>query len=217
MKTLRNFIIAILGLACLCACSRQPSRTADIPYMLPSGIKIAVAPFTQPRDPYQLISGQIPENQGHIDQNELLALDQALKNALLQDTNRSYDFIARHRLPPSWSEVRSSGQPMALKRWLEYGREQGAKYLLVPQVLDWHEREGSEAGVANSAHVRVEFFLLNIDREGVQGRSIFEEKQVGLADNLLAIGDFFKRKGQWISAGDLALEGMKKAIRELGL
>lgn len=217
MKSLRNFIIAILGLACLCACSRQPSRTADIPYMLPSGIKIAVAPFTQPRDPYQLISGQIPKDQGYIDQNELLALDQALKSTLLQDTNRSYDFIARHRLPPSWSEVHSSAQPMALKRWLEYGREQGAKYLLVPQVLDWHEREGSEAGVTSSAHARVEFFLLNIDREGVQGRSIFEEKQAGLADNLLAVGDFIKRKGQWVKAGDLAVEGMKKAVGELGL
>ncbi len=219
MKTCRDFIsiLVILSGICLIACSRQPASTADIPYMLPSGIKVAVAPFTQPRDPYQLISGQIPDNQGRIDREDLVALDNSLKNVLLLDTKRSYDFIVRHKLPPAWNEVRSSGQPSALSRWIEYGREQGAQYLLVPQVLDWHEREGSEAGVTNSAHVRVEFYLLNIDRNGVQNRSIYEEKQVGLIDNLLAVGDFIKRKGQWVTAGDLAVEGMKKAVRDLGL
>ena len=92
-----------------------------------------------------------------------------------------------------------------------------ARNMLVPQVLDWHEREGSEAGVTSSAHVRVEFFLLNIDNESLGPRSVFEEKQVGLTENLLTVGEFFKRKGQWVSARQLSVDGMRKAVKELGL
>ena len=212
-----NITLCIFLLGFLLSCSRHPKSTADIPYQLAANVKVAVAPFTQPRDPYHLITGQIPENQGLIERDELIALDRSLKNVLTQDTKRSYDFIAHHRLPTSWQQAHSSGQPGALGRWLEYGRQEGASYLLVPQILDWHERQGSEAGVTSPAHVRVEFYLLNIDRRGVQNRSIFEEKQVGLIDNLLAVGDFVKRHGQWVTAGDLTVEGMKKAVRELGL
>lgn len=212
-----SFALLLILSGSLLSCSRQASSTADLPYMLSSSIKIAVAPFTQPRDPYHLISGQIPENQGQIKHDELLALDHALRNVLLQDSKRSYDFIPRQKLPRNWSEAHSSGQPGALDRWLAYGKQEGAKYLLVPQILDWHEREGSEAGVTNSAHIRVEFYLLNIDREGIQGRSIFEEKQVGLVENLLTMGDFVKRRGQWITAQQLTVEGMRKAVKDLGL
>lgn len=212
-----SFLLLPLFFICLAACSGKGRTAADIPYMLPSGYKIAVAPFTQPRDPYHLISGQIPENQGYIKRDELIALDHSLKNVLLQNTQRSYDFIPRSNLPADWSKAHSSAQPGALGRWLAYGKQQGAKFLLVPQVLDWHEREGSEAGVTDSAHVRVEFYLLNIEQEGVQNRSIYEEKQVGLVENLLKVGEFVKRRGQWVTASDLCVEGMNKAVQDLGL
>lgn len=212
-----TFLLTFLLLFTLASCSRQARNAAELPYMLPASYKVTVAPFTQPHDPYHLISGQIPENQGQIKRDELLALDRSLKNVLLQDTQRSYDFIPRSKMPPDWSKAHSSGQPSALGRWIAYGRQQGAQLLLVPQVLDWHERQGSEAGVTNSAHVRVEFYLLNIEREGVQNRSIFEEKQVGLIDNLLTVGEFVKRRGQWVTATELSVEGMKKAVKDLGL
>lgn len=212
-----QFLLIFLVLIYLPSCAGQTRTSADIPYMLPSGYKIAVAPFTQPRDPYHLISGQIPENQGQIKRDELIALDRSLKNVLLENSQRSYDFISRSNLPAEWSKAHSSAQPGALGRWIAYGKQQGAQFLLVPQILDWHEREGSEAGVTNSAHVRVEFYLLNIEREGVQDRSIFEEKQVGLIENLLTVGEFVKRRGQWVTASELCVEGMKKAVKDLGL
>lgn len=213
----KSVLLFFLVLGGVYGCARQPGSTAEIPRLLPASYKVAVAPFTQPRNPFHLISGQIPENQGLVPHDELLALDRSLKNVLLSDTKRSYDFIERQDLPVNWQEARSTAQPGALSRWIAYGKQQGAEYLLVPQILDWHEREGSEAGVTSSAHVRVEFYLLNIAREGVQNRSIFEEKQVGLIDNLLSMGDFVKRRGQWVTATDLTVEGMKKAIRDLGL
>ena len=176
-----------------------------------------MAPFTQPLHPGQLIVGQIPEMQGRIPHDALVALDRELREVLITGTKRQYTFIPRQNLPADLINAHSTGQPGALPRWLAYGREHGAQYLLIPQVLDWHEREGSSAGVTQSAHVRVEFFLVNVAEGEAPARSIFEEKQVGLTENLLTVGEFFKRKGAWVSAQDLAVDGMKKAVRDLGL
>lgn len=214
-RTYMPFVLFLLAVAC--ACANKPQSTADIPRLISPGLAVAVAPFTQPVHPGQLLMGQIPEKQGRIPRDALLELDRALRQALLTGSKRQYDFIARTKLPDDLTKVHSAGQPGALPRWLAYGQSHGARLLLVPQVLDWHEREGSEAGVTSSAHVRCEFFLLNIPEHGLVSRSIFEEKQVGLADNLLGVGDFFKRRGAWVSAGELATEGMRKAVGDLGL
>lgn len=206
----------MLALA-LFACQRQPSGTADIPRQIPKTYKISVAPFTQPLNPGQLITGQLPEDQGKIAQDNLLALDMDLRDVLLRHANRDYSFISQNISDGDLRSAHSSGQPGALQSWIQYGHKHNAQLLLVPMVLNWHEREGSQAGVDKSAHVRVEFFLLNIDNGQLMGRSTFEEKQVGLIDNLLGMADFVKRKGQWITARQLAAEGMVKAVEDLGL
>ena len=46
---------------------------------------------------------------------------------------------------------------------------------------------------------------------------VFEEKQLGLSENLLNMGSFLKRKGQWVTAEDLSVESMRKAVKDLGL
>lgn len=208
----------VLGLCfIICACARQPASTADVPRLLSQSYRVSVAPFTQPLNPGQLITGQIPEEQGQIPQDELLLLDMDLRDALQGDTNRRYFFIPRQNLHQELNYSHSTGQPDALARWIAYGKKHDAQLLLIPMVLNWHEREGSQAGVTSSAHVRVEFFLLNITTGTLLNRSTFEEKQVGLIDNLLSVADFVKRKGQWVSARQLAQEGMAKAVRELGL
>lgn len=210
-------ILTILLLAMLVACSRSPQTTADIPRLLPPSYRIAVAPFTQPLHPGQLISGHIPEAQGKIPDDTLNSLDLELREALMGGTKRQYDFIKRQTIRQDWTEAHNTGQPGGLKFWLEYGRAHDAQFILVPQILDWHERVGSEAGVTDSAHVRAEFYLISIKNGSVMARSIFEEKQVGLIDNLLGTADFFRRGGKWVTATALAREGMQKAVRELGL
>lgn len=199
------------------ACARRPSSTAEVPRLISQSYRVSVAPFTQPLNPGQLITGQLPDGQGAIPPDELLALDLELRDALQADTGRTYYFIPRQNLYQELNYEHSTSQPDALARWIAFGKKHDAQLLLIPMVLNWHEREGSQAGVTSSAHVRVEFFLLNIAQGAMLDRSTFEEKQVGLIDNLLGVADFVKRKGQWVSARQLAREGMEKAIRELGL
>ena len=212
--------ISLLILLCLVlavSCARRPRSTAEVPRSISSTYKISVAPFTQPTNASQLIVGRIPEDQGRIPADMLSALDMKLREVLISGTKRQYTFIARQNLPPDLTTFHSSEQPQALPLWVAYGKKQGAQLLLIPQVLDWHQREGSKAGVTESAHVRVECFLLKVDDGSLMNRSIFEEKQVGLTENLLTVGSFFKRRGTWVTAEDLTVDGMRKAVKDLGL
>jgi len=213
----------ILLLSALClllvagACSRRPTSAADVPRVISPSYSISVAPFTQPINASQLITGHIPENQGRIPDQQLPSLDRQFQTVLTTATKRQFKFLNAIDLPRDLTRFHSSEQPQALPLWVAYGKKQGAQLLLVPQVLDWNEREGSKAGVTQPAHVRVEFFLINVAAGTLMSRSVFEERQEGLVDNLLNVGSFIKRHGQWVTAEELSVDGMRKAVKDLGL
>jgi hypothetical protein len=184
---------------------------------IPAAETLYVAAFTQPLGTSELIAGAIPEKQGRVPADMLPALDRNLRNVLAGEGKRSYRWLSPLAKALGAGRFHTSEQPQALSHWVEYGRKCGARFLLIPQVLDWREREGSEAGVTRAAHVRVEFFLLDVQNGVLTGRSVHEEEQVGLVDDLLSVGSFIRRHGTWVTADALAGDGMRKAVRELGL
>lgn len=198
-------------------CNRKPASTADVPRSLSHQYKIAVAPFTQPRDISQLIMGQLPQPQALAARDVLIAQDRQLRDVLYTTTKRSYDFLPRTRPLPDLKRFHTSERPQALPLWVEYARKTSADILFIPQVLTWRDRQGSAAGVTEPAHVRLEFFLLNIKEGNIIGHSVYEAEQQGLTENLLNVGDFFKRQGKWVTAEELAREAMIKAVKDLNL
>jgi hypothetical protein len=216
---MRNLYLAVLPaiILCLASCARAPRDKAE-QGRLPAAETIHVAPFTQPVGVNELITGFIPEKQGRIPADMLPVLDRNLRNILAQESKHTYvrlpPFLKSPEMPTAF---RTSEQPRALPYWIAYGRQTGARFLLIPQVLDWHERVGSDAGVTRAAHVRLEFFLLNVDSGALLGRAAYEEEQVGLVDDLLNVASFIRRRGTWVTADVLAEEGMRKGIKNLGL
>ena len=211
-------LCALLSLLVLTGgCNRKPASTADVPRSLSHQYKIAVAPFTQPRDISQLIMGQLPQPQALAARDVLIAQDRQLRDVLYTTTKRSYDFLARTRPLPDLKRFHTSERPQALPLWVEYARKTSADILFIPQVLTWRDRQGSAAGVTEPAHVRLEFFLLNIKEGNIIGHSVYEVEQQGLTENLLNVGDFFKRQGKWVTAEELAREAMIKAVKDLNL
>lgn len=211
-------LCALLSLLVLTGgCNRKPASTADVPRSLSHQYKIAVAPFTQPRDISQLIMGQLPQPQALAARDVLIAQDRQLRDVLYTTTKRSYDFLSRTRPLPDLKRFHTSERPQALPLWVEYARKTSADILFIPQVLTWRDRQGSAAGVTEPAHVRLEFFLLNIKEGNIIGHSVYEVEQQGLTENLLNVGDFFKRQGKWVTAEELAREAMIKAVKDLNL
>lgn len=211
-------LCALLSLLVLTGgCNRKPASTADVPRSLSHQYKIAVAPFTQPRDISQLIMGQLPQPQALAARDVLIAQDRQLRDVLYTTTKRSYDFLPRTRPLPDLKRFHTSERPQALPLWVEYARKTSGDILFIPQVLTWRDRQGSAAGVTEPAHVRLEFFLLNIKEGNIIGHSVYEVEQQGLTENLLNVGDFFKRQGKWVTAEELAREAMIKAVKDLNL
>jgi hypothetical protein len=207
--------IVLLALATLlCACQKRPAEPA--PTVIPQEFRVGVAWFTQPTSTRELVTGRLPETQGRINPGFLAELDGLLARTLAQHSPRQYRTLIAPANGRSM-EFHESGSPMGLEYWLNAGRKADVDLLLVPQVIDWRERDGGEAGVARGAAVRVDFYLIDVARARVLKRSVFEEEQVGLTDNLLTVGQFFKRRARWVSAEELSAEGMLKAIREFGL
>lgn len=211
-------LCALLSLLVLTGgCNRKPASTADVPRSLSHQYKIAVAPFTQPRDISQLIMGQLPQPQALAARDVLIAQDRQLRDVLYTTTKRSYDFLPRTRPLPDLKRFHTSERPQTLPLWVEYARKTSADILFIPQVLTWRDRQGSAAGVTEPAHVRLEFFLLNIKEGNIIGHSVYEVEQQGLTENLLNVGDFFKRQGKWVTAEELAREALIKAVKDLNL
>lgn len=45
----------------------------------------------------------------------------------------------------------------------------------------------------------------------------YDYQQQALSDNILELDKFLKRKGQWVTASDLAGEAIAKGVKDLGL
>ena len=216
---MRKQLLSLLGILLVCtlllpACQKRMPK-AELPAAIPHDMRVGVAGFSQPITTSQLIAGSIPEAQGHVPVDVLDQLDSMLRSDLAA-TKRLYAWLPQKPLGDP-SVYHESANPQALSQWIAFGREFNVELLLVPQVLNWHQREGSSAGVTSSAHVRAEFFLIDVRNGRVLRRSIFEEKQVGLVDNMLGMGDFLKRGARWVLAEDLTREAIAQAIKELGL
>jgi len=207
--------LAVLLLASLGACQKR--RAAEhAPTIIPQEFRVGVAWFAQPTTTSELIAGQLPEHQGRINPGLLTDLDSMLGRTLSHESNRQYVTLHAPASAPSMS-IHESGSPRGLQTWLAVGGKADVDLLFVPQIIHWQERDGGEAGVARGAAIKVEFYLIDITRSRLLKRYVFEEQQVGLADNLLTVDKFFKRKGRWVSAAELAQEGVRQAIREFGL
>ena len=218
MRTLLRMLVAVLAvflLASLPACQKRTPREYT-PTSIPLEFRVGVAWFTQPTSTSELITGQLPNNQGKITPGLLPDLDSTLARTLSQESARQYVALSAPSSMPDM-DYHESGSPGGLQIWLEIGRKADVDLLFVPQIINWQERDGGEAGVATSASIKVEFYLIDIARARLLKRSVFEEQQVGLTDNLLTLDKFFKRKGRWVSATELAQEGVSKAIKEFGL
>ena len=195
-----------------CASPRQPP--------LPVGnLKLGVGNFTQPKTPADMLAGYMPEDTPTVDIKVLSEMDALLASVLAGNSKNTFKSreSALHCAQVITDQGGHTNNQAALRKWSAIGRCMGIDLLVVPQLYEWHEREGSAVGVTTPAKVVMDIFIIDVRNEAVISRSRFDETQSALSSNLLEASKFFKRGGKWITARDLAQEGMEKAIKELGL
>ncbi len=207
---MKNIILMMLLLS-LCSWGCAPRKPV---VDMPEKAVVAVASFSQPVHRWQMINNHVVIRQERFDQDILAKLDNDL--AALTSTSR-HTIVGPTILKQCKDLVIHGTDPgSAFHYWVQVGRCVPADYILVPFLFHWQERKGGELGVEEPAKVTLELNLISISELRLN-RFIFDEKQVSLSENLLHLGRFFQRGGRWVSARELAREGLEYGIRELGL
>ncbi|MDO9630814.1 MAG: hypothetical protein Q7I92_02805 [Humidesulfovibrio sp.] len=208
-RTVLN-VLAILCVLALGACAPK----AIAPQPRPLG-NIAVAAFTAPKHNWELLAGYLPEEGKGVKPEILARLDSDLDQTLRSHGVKVASSPAATRQCQEIVVFERAGKSResAWAYWLNVGKCLPADFILVPQVLYWKELGGG----GNPASVVMDLFLLDVKAERVVNRYHFDETQKALTDNLLDMGKFMRRKGEWISADALAKEGIEAGLREMGL
>jgi hypothetical protein len=91
------------------------------------------------------------------------------------------------------------------------GTRKGQPYVHV-LIYRFQERKGGNYAAEKSASVA---FHMHLMKDGVLGK-VFEysEEQKALTDNLFTVGKFLKRGGKWVTADELAEEGINAGLNQ---
>jgi len=201
--------LSILAVACAAPDTRP---------RMPTGSSLAVASFTNPLNTWELLAGNLPEQNGLVDEAVILNLDLKLGETLRQ---RGVQYVSEpvvgQCVELASREPQEQPRTAALRHWLRVGKCVPADYLLVPQTLYLRERRGGDWSAEEPASLIMDFFLLDVRNEAILRRYRFEETQQSLSENLLDFDKFVSRGGKWVSALELAQEGIEQALKELGL
>jgi hypothetical protein len=90
-----------------------------------------------------------------------------------------------------------------------------ADAVMIGRVERYRERVGDEWGVKSPASVAFVLDLIDVRRGDVIWSARFDETQKSLSENIFALGDIGERGVRWLSAEQLAHEGVKKAVAQL--
>ncbi len=207
---MKKIFLIVLTLT-LCSWSCAPRKPV---HEMPEKAVVAVASFSQPVHRWQMINNHVVMGEKRVDRDILEKLDSDLAGL----TSRSRHAIVGPRILEQCTELVSHGTDpgSAFHYWVQVGRCVPADYILVPFLFDWQERKGGELGVEEPARVTLEMNLINISELRLD-RFLFDERQLSLSENILDMGRFFQRGGKWVSARELAREGLEQGMRELGL
>jgi len=90
------------------------------------------------------------------------------------------------------------------------GRNLDADAVLLGRVYRFKERKGAKYSIESPASVAFDIDLVSVAEKRLIWNGNFDETQRSLSENLLKLGTFLKRKGQWITAESLSASGLEK-------
>jgi hypothetical protein len=90
-----------------------------------------------------------------------------------------------------------------------------ADTVMVGRVERFRERIGDDWGVKSPASIAFVLDLIDVRRGDVIWSARFDETQKALTENIFGLGDIGQRGVRWLSAEQLMMDGVKKAIGQL--
>lgn len=94
------------------------------------------------------------------------------------------------------------------------GSELEADGIVLCHVYRFKERKGYSYSVEKSASVGFEIHLIRVSDGAVVWKGIFDKTQTSLMENILQVVYFYKERGRWLTAQELASEGIDEILKE---
>jgi hypothetical protein len=135
-----------------------------------------------------------------------------LKNLLMNDT--SYRFVLPDQTEEMLPNLQADQNGVVRMADLvaAFGNANDVDAILVGYLFQFKERVGTSYSVESPASVSFSLFLVRAADGQIVWRGVFEETQQALSENILKIGAFIKRKARWITAREMAVEGLEYLI-----
>ncbi len=96
------------------------------------------------------------------------------------------------------------------ERGIAYSEEKGQERYLHVLVYRFQERQGGNFSVVRPASVGFHTHLY--EQKSLTSVFVFDETQQPLSENIFRFSTFLKRGAKWITASELAREGVHKAV-----
>jgi len=108
-------------------------------------------------------------------------------------------------------------QPESTLRSLSavFARKRAAEYVFIGVLESYIERKGNTRGVDSPASVSFSLYLVHASTGSVVCIGTFNETQQALSEDVFKARSFFKRGARWLSAEELAREGIADILAEI--
>ena len=142
----------------------------------------------------------------------VLQMNDMLLNRLMK--NEDYDLVPPSQVRGVFSHIISDNKytldDMAVIK--KIGKAFNAQVVLVGYLYRWQERDGTEYSAKQPASVAFDLNLIQSETGDIIWKGSFDKTQKSLMENLFDFSFFFKGKGKWMTARQLAELGLSKLI-----
>jgi len=130
--------------------------------------------------------------------------------------HEGYELISPDSSREALSRISASGEGVGnFEIAGRVARELNADAAITGFLYRCKEREGSDYAVNNPASVFFDLCLVSPDEGAILWKGRFNKTQRSLSENILDIRTFFKGKGKWMTASDLAGMGLNDLISDI--
>ena len=131
----------------------------------------------------------------------------------LEKRKPKFNVIAGDRVAGVYRRVSAESLKAPLRQILrDVGNELGAEGIVIGYVYRFRERQGESFAAEHPASVAFEIHLLRVEDGVLVWRSAFDRTQSSLMENLLQLTSFYREKGRWVTAEELARGGLEKIL-----
>ncbi len=194
------------------SCTRNPDIKIKINKVAVFGFRKMVS-GERGRSASALMSDSIHMH-GVVPDSVVRNMSASLVDLLVQE--KRYVLIMPQRVNRMYRDILKKNQDVSgLLVLQKVGTVLEADAVLIGYIYRWQERKGSALAAAEPASVGFDLYLVRPDNGIVVWKARFDKTQQSLTENLLDAGMFFKSKGRWLSAKELAMVGLKKMVAHM--